>query len=61
MGMLGGLLRTKIAQLLDSPLKMQSQNGCKQKEHLCVEVSSTNLYRALCSLNVGKTSVSEIG
>jgi hypothetical protein len=34
MGMLGGLLRTKIAQLLDSPLKMQSQNGCKQKEHV---------------------------
>jgi hypothetical protein len=33
MGMLGGLLRTKIAQLLDSPLKMQSQNGFKQKEH----------------------------
>jgi hypothetical protein len=34
MGMLGSLLHTKMAQLLDSPLKMQAQNGCKQNEHV---------------------------
>jgi hypothetical protein len=32
-GILGGLLHTIMAQLLDMPLKTIAQKGCKQKEH----------------------------